>query len=200
MALAKKERRITITIGLIIGITISSMIVRHALDVKSNQAAQRPGNYNSQHSASGNISFSALPDAVTDAIPHGIVVYFEGNRSSVTGMTKELVDCWVIETAGSFRSERLFILAEADKSSQAKIKFSRASEIYVQTKNGYSDQQLEGHLDREKFKIIGRNSRSNEQIVQIRNFSPTELIKADKFLNSLEVVKSTRFSPWSPAR
>lgn len=200
MALAKKERRITIAIGLIIGITVSSMIVRHALDVKSNQAAQRPGNYNSQHSASGNNSFSALPDAVTDAIPHGIVVYFEGNRSSVTGMTKGLVDCWVIETAGSFRSERLFILAEADKAFPTNIKFSRASEIYVRTMNGYSDQHLEGHLDGEKFKIIGRNSRSNEQIVQIRNFSPTEMLKADKFLNSLEVVKSTRFSPWSPAR
>jgi len=200
MALAKKERRITIAIGLIIGITVSSMIVRHALNVKSDQAAQRPGNYNSQHSASGNVSFSALPDAVRNAIPHGIVVYFEGNRSSVTGRTKELVDCWVIETAGSFRSERLFILAEAEKTVPAKIKLSRATEIYVQTKNGYSGEDLERHLDEEKFKIIGRNSRSNEHIVQIRNFSPTELLKADNFLNSLEFVKSTRFSPWSPVR
>ena len=43
MALQKKERRFTIAIGLIIGVTISSMIVRHALSIKEEQSAQRPG-------------------------------------------------------------------------------------------------------------------------------------------------------------
>jgi len=200
MALAKNERRITIAIGLVIGITASSMIVRHALNVKSEQAAQRPGNYKSLQTASGNVDFPALPDPVSRAIPNGIVVYFEGNRSSITGMSSKLVDCWIIETTGSFRSERLFVLAEAESPSHAKINLARATEMYVMLENGYANENLEKLLDEELFKIIGRNSKSKEHIVQIRNFSPTALHEADKFLNSLEIVKSTRFLPWSPAR
>ena len=200
MTLAKKERRITIAIGLIIGITVSSMIVRHALNVKSEQTAQRPGNYSSLRTASGNVTFPALPQTIKQAVPNGIVVYFEGNRSSISGLTKELVDCWVIETSGSFRSERLFILAEAEWPSHASTNLIRATEMYVKLENGFTKKYLKEILNNEQFKIIGYNSKSEEYIVQIRNFAPTELIKAEQFLNSLEVVRSTRFLPWFPVR
>ena len=198
MALQKKERRFTIAIGLIIGVTISSMIVRHALSIKEEQSAQRPGNYNSQFSASGNVNFPALPNGIKQAIPNGIVVYFEGNRSSITGRMNDLVDCWVIETSGSFRSERLFILAETDSVSHQKVKFLRSSEIYVTLNDWADEDKLNQKLDSDKFHIIGRNTKSGEYIVQVRNFSPTELDKAKAYLNSLNSVKSTRFVPWRP--
>ena len=41
MALRKKERRLTIAVGLIIGVTVSSLLVKHALSVKSEQAAKK---------------------------------------------------------------------------------------------------------------------------------------------------------------
>jgi len=84
MGLGKKERRLTIAIGLIIGVTASSMLVRHALDVKDEQATKKPGNYNSLHSAVGNVEFPPLPEKVKKAVPNGIVVFYEGNRTSVS--------------------------------------------------------------------------------------------------------------------
>ena len=118
MILGKKERRITIAIGLLIGITTSSLLVKYALSVKNEQTSRKPGNYNSLHSAVGNKKFPPLPLSIENAIPNGIVVYFEGNRTSLLSTEIQKVDSWVIETTGSFRSERLFILAEVDSSHQ----------------------------------------------------------------------------------
>ena len=198
MALQKKERRFTIAIGLIIGVTVSSMIVRHALNVKEEQSAHRPGNYNSQFSALGNVNFPPLPNGIKQRIPNGIVVYFEGNRSSVSGTINGLVDCWVIETSGSFRSERLFVLAETDSVSHQKVKFLRSSEIYVTLNDWADEDRLIQKLDSDKFRIIGKNTKSGEYIVQVRNFSPTELEQAKVHLKSLNSVKSTRFVTWRP--
>ena len=61
MTLRKKERRLTIAVGLIIGVTASSFLVKHALNVKNEQAALKPGNYNSLHSAIGDVKFPPLP-------------------------------------------------------------------------------------------------------------------------------------------
>ena len=110
----------------------------------------------------------------------------------------DLVDCWVIETSGSFRSERLFILAETDSVSHQKVKFLRSSEIYVTLNDWADEDKLNQKLDSDKFHIIGKNTKSGEYIVQVRNFSPTELDKAKAYLNSLNSVKSTRFVPWRP--
>ena len=90
MSLGKKERRFTIAIGLIIGVTASSMLVKHALEVKDEQAAQKPGNYNSQRTAVGNIPFQALPKPVILAIPNGVEVLLEGQALRIKGAKGEL--------------------------------------------------------------------------------------------------------------
>ena len=199
MALRTKERRLTIAVGLIIGVTASSLLVRYALNVKNEQAAQKPGNYDSLHSAVGNIKFPPLPASVKEAIPHGIVVFFEENRTSLVNLPYN-VDSWVIEMSGSFRSERLFILAEVEKSINQTAHFFRASEIYVKLKNNDLLTSFEHSLDETKFRVIGRNSFTDDYILQVRNFSPTNLANAGLFLNSHHMVKKTRFSEWTPSR
>ena len=204
MALRKKERRITIAIGLVIGVTMSSMLVKHALKVKDEQTSNKPGNYNSSRSAVDNVWFPDLPQAVRQAIPNGIVVFFEGNRTNLSDTAVKKVNTWVIETSGSFRSERLFILAEATNDESAKVNFYRASEVYVKLKgdllNKDLNEEFRSALDSDQYRIIGRNSHSSEQIVQVKNFSPTELLKTKKFLSSLSMVESVRFSRWEPGR
>jgi hypothetical protein len=200
MGLRKKERRLTIAIGLIIGITASSMLVRHALDVKEEQAAQRPGNYNTQHSAVGHVKFPPLPESVQKAIPNGIVVFFEANRSSLSPENNKIINSWVIETSGSFRSERLFILAEVSLNKTPHAQFFRASEFYVKLNDSKLRNEFDTLLNREKFKIIGKNSASFEYIVQVKNFSPSDLEIAKKFLLSLSPVRSVRLTPWVPNR
>lgn len=200
MGLGKTERRITIAIGLIIGVSVSSMLVKHALDVKEEQSAKRPGNYHSMHSAVGNVAFPPLPEAVKRAVPNGIVVFFEANRTSLSESPEKIVSTWVIETSGSFRSERLFVLAEVDHGDLPKIQFFRASEVYVKLNAAHSRESLEDGLDEEKFFIIGQNSASSEYIVQVRNFSPSDLMQAKHFLQSLRCVQSVRLVPWAPMR
>jgi len=199
MGLGKRERKFTIAIGLIIGVTASSMLVRYALDVKEEQAAQKPGNYNSLHSAVGNVKFPPLPEQVQKAVPNGIVVFFEANRTSLDDWSEEgMVDSWVIETSGSFRSERLFVLAEVNHGPTSQTQFFRASEVYVKLNRSSDRDTLEDRLDENKFYIIGKNSVSSEYIVQVRNFSPSDLDEALRFLQSLPEVNSVRLSPWTP--
>jgi len=199
MGLGKRERKFTIAIGLIIGVTASSMLVRYALDVKDEQAAQKPGNYNSLHSAVGNVKFPPLPEQVQKAVPNGIVVFFEANRTSLDDWSEEgMVDSWVIETSGSFRSERLFVLAEVNHGPTSQTQFFRASEVYVKLNRSSDRDTLEDRLDENKFYIIGKNSVSSEYIVQVRNFSPSDLDEALRFLQSLPEVNSVRLSPWTP--
>ena len=200
MSLGKKERRITIAIGLIIGVTASSMLVRHALDIKSEKTALRPGNYKSLHTAVGNIPFPPLPETVSTAVPSGIVIHYEGNRSSLSGSHLNKVNSWVIETTGSFRSERLFILAEQELESASNIQLFRAAEIYTRLKNDNTLDSFEKLLDEDVFHIIGRNHSTDELIVQSRNFSPTDLEKAIRFLTATNLVASTRLHPWVSSR
>ena len=47
MAISKNERRLSIWIGIAIGIALSSMLVRYALQKKTQQTNERPGNYKS---------------------------------------------------------------------------------------------------------------------------------------------------------
>ncbi len=199
MSLGKKERRFTIAIGLVIGVTVSSMLVKHAFEIKDQQTSNKPGNYNSRESAVGNVKFPVLPDSIRQAVPNGIVVFYEENRSSLTETNDEKVDTWVIETSGSFRSERLFVLAEVRRSVASKTNFFRASEIYARLKSGHREEVLKNALDEEKYRIIGNNSLSGEFIVQIRNFSPPELERAKKHLLSLPMVESVRFPHWMPS-
>jgi hypothetical protein len=200
MSLGKKERRIIIAIGLTIGVTASSMLVRHALDIKKEKTALRPGNYKSLHTAVGNIPFPPLPESVSTAIPSGIVVHYEENRSSLSGSHFNKVNSWVIETTGSFRSERLFILAEQELKSASNIQLFRAAEIYIRLRNENIMDSLENLLDEDLFHIIGRNHSTDELIVQSRNFSPTDLEKAINFLKATNLITSTRLPPWVSSR
>jgi len=198
VSLKKKERRIVIGIGLAIGVTVSSLLVRHAIDIKEEQAVQKPGSYPSQMSAVGNTPFPAVPPSIEKVIPNGIVVYYEANRTSLTGQREQPVNTWVIETTGSFRSERLFLLVEINERAPKQTQYFRASEIYVKGADDMEQEELENLLDEEHFRIIGQNQSSKEYIVQLRDFSPNGLSQSIEMFESLPMVKQVRMSPWVP--
>ena len=133
MSISKKERTLSIWIGLAIGITLSSLLFRYALNEKEAKTRQRPGNFDTNTTAQGS-SFDPLPEAVAKEISGGIVVFFDKNESIC-----ESHDCWkklpkwVIETSGAFRSERLFVLIEQDPADKTSHRFFRASELYVKS-------------------------------------------------------------------
>ena len=191
MAISKKERSLSIWVGIAIGVAVSSMLVRYALQKKTEQTQERPGNYKSLACAADGSPFDALPVQIKKKIPHGIVVYFENNQTVTENNSALYTRTWIIESAGSFRSERLFVSVK-QKSTQSTFTdegeffFNRASELYLKPCSGVKKINIENSLDPEKYKIIGRNSKTDELILQIKDFSPLG------FRNSLQRLKGMK--------
>jgi len=199
MAISKRERTLSIWIGIAIGVACSSMLFRYALEEKEERSRNRPGNYDSLLTASEGKPFDPLPEAVTSIIPNGIVIYFDRNDSVslVPPVTSSMK--WVIETAGSFRSERLFILVEENPGGPSGYDCYRASELYLALVPGVSEQRLEEALDEDRFRIIGLNEATRECIVQIKDFSPAGIRSSLRELSEVEgLVEGVRLSPWKP--
>ncbi|NBQ03243.1 MAG: hypothetical protein EBU27_08535, partial [Opitutae bacterium] len=97
MGLNKKDRRISIWIGVIIGVTISSLLFRYAINDKNERASKRPGSYESNMTAVGYHTFPGIPNSIRDAIPHGLVLHYESNFSVLEETSSRNV-CWVIES------------------------------------------------------------------------------------------------------
>ena len=165
------------------------------LGMKEKQTQNRPGNYDSLKTASDRTPFPPLPESVTKKIPHGIVVYFDQNESITvehsTGFTRK----WIIETAGA----RLFILVEETPEVPSQYHYSRASEFYLKINDNHDQERLEEKLDPERYQIIGKNSKSGEWILQIKDISPPGIRSSLKELALFKpVVEGVRLSPWNP--
>lgn len=206
MAISKKERRLSIWIGIAIGIAISSMLVRYALQKKSQQIKERPGNYKSLACAANGGPFDPIPKKITDRIPHGIVIYFESNQRNSEKNESTLEKSWIIESAGSFRSERLFVLAQeitpvGNRNSANEYLFHRASELYLLPHQEVTIERFEKLIDPEEYKIIGENSKTGDWILQIKDFSPTGLRKTKNLLSSMDsLISKVKMIPWTPSR
>ena len=197
MGLNKKDRRISIWIGIIIGITLSSMLFRYAINDKNERSSMRLGSYDSNVTAVGNIPFPEIPKLIKDSIPRGLVLYFENNFSVSRPNETNGTDCWVIESGGVLRSERLFILAENNGS--AKVDFYRASELYVTATENSDLKDLEKELPEDNFRILGQNKKTLEYILQIKEFYPGKL---REYLQQIPIkfksIKEVRLYPWLP--
>lgn len=178
------------------------MLVRYALQKKTEQTQERPGNYKSQTCAADGSPFDELPDQIREKIPHGIVVYFENNQTLTDMNFTFYTRTWIIESAGSFRSERLFVSVK-QKSTQSTFQdggeflFHRASELYIKPCPGVKKITIENSLNPDECKIIGRNSKTDEWILQIKDISP------DGFRNSLQrlngmtnLISTINLIPW----
>jgi hypothetical protein len=197
MGLNKKDRRISIWIGIIIGVTLSSMLFRYAINDKNERSSMRLGSYDSNVTAVGNFPFPKIPKLIKDSIPRGLVLHFENNFSVSRPNETNGTDCWVIESGGVLRSERLFILAENNGS--AKVDFYRASELYVTATENSDLKDLEKELPEDNFRILGQNKKTLEYILQIKEFYPGKL---REYLQQIPIqfksIKEVRLYPWLP--
>ena len=197
MGLNKKDRRISIWIGVIIGVTISSLLFRYAINDKNERASKRPGSYESNMTAVGYHTFPGIPNSIRDAIPHGLVLHYESNFSIFEETSSKNV-CWVIESSGALRSERLFILAELDPSETPA--FYLASEMYITASENTTFEMLEQQLPEENFRILGQNQRTSEYIIQIKEFDPRKFREVLRQLpKKFKSIKQVRPYPWSPS-
>jgi hypothetical protein len=197
MGLNKKDRRISIWVGVIIGVTISSLLFRYAINDKNERTSMRPGSYESNMTAVGGHTFPGIPNAIREAIPHGLVLHHESNFSMFEETSSKNV-CWVIESGGALRSERLFIIAELNPNETPA--FYRASEIYIKAAENTTLEMLEQQLPEENFRILGQNQRTSEYILQIKEFDPRKFRETLRQLpKKFKSIKQVRPYPWSPS-
>ena len=202
MGLSKSERRVAIWVGVGIGVAVSSMLVRVALQKKNEQMSNLPGNFDSLRTAVGGKPFPSVPAELKERFSNAVVVHYEGNASEHSSPAKN----WVIESAGSFRSERLFVLVEestgeGDGASEKEpvFRYFRASEAQVTLKSGVKMDDLKDVLDEERFQVIGANSQNGNPIVQFRDISPPGIRKAIAELKGFAgLVDSASLSPFPP--
>lgn len=200
MSLNKKDRRISIWVGVVIGVAISSMLFKYAIKDKNTRALQRSGSYDSNVTAVDGLPFPSVPDSILNVIPHGLVLYHESNFSISGNFDQANTDCWIIESSGALRSERLFVLIEINVGEKERVLFYRASELYVSPEAGSTRQMIEQKLPGSDFRVIGENKKTDEYIVQIKEFSPDKL---SDYLNQIPkkypCIKKIRLSPWYPS-
>ncbi|MEC8420024.1 MAG: hypothetical protein VXZ32_02765 [Verrucomicrobiota bacterium] len=195
MGLNKKDRRISIWIGVLIGITLSSMLFRYAINDKNERASTRKGSYQSGVTAISGLPCPPIPEILKKTIPQGIVIHYEANQSVSDFEKSYQTDCWVIESSGAIRSERLFILAEIKKGKD--IAFYRASELYLTAEDGVDETTLSEQLPTDKFRILGQNSKTSEFILQVKEISPKAILNNLKELPlQFSNVKKVRLYPW----
>ena len=200
MGLSKTERRVAIWVGVGIGVAVSSMLVRVALQKKNEQMSNLPGNFDSLRTAVGGKPFPSVPVELGERFSNAVVVHYEGNATGHPSPVKN----WVIESVGSFRSERLFVLVEEStgkgtSEEQRTLRFFRASEAQVTLKSGVQADDLEAVLDEERFQLIGTNSQTGNPIVQFRDISPRGIRKAIAELKGFSgLVSAAALSPFPP--
>ena len=196
MSLSKRERRLTIWIGIAIGVACSSMLVRYAFNQKEIKAKERPGNYDSGRTAADQKAFPPLPLEAQKDLPRGIVVFHDFNQSILN--ENESFSSWVVEITGNFRSERLFVLVEKNNQSGS-LDYFRASEIYLLLQPKKNKAQLEFYLDKDSQRVIGKNSKTHEFIIQIKNIKPKEIRKTlQLFRKNTSLIANARVVPWQP--
>ena len=202
MGLSKTERRVAIWVGVGIGVAVSSMLVRVALQKKNEQMSNLPGNFDSLRTAVGGKPFPSVPVELGERFSNAVVVHYEGNATGHPSPVKN----WVLESVGSFRSERLFVLVEEStgegngtSEEEPTLRFFRASEAQVTLKSGVQADDLEAVLDEERFQLIGTNSQNGNPIVQFRDISPPGIRKAIAELKGFSgLVSAATLSPFPP--
>ena len=153
MSLSKPERRIAIWVGVIIGVTASSMLFKYAIREKNERSSQRIGSYDSNFTAVLRQKFPPVPKEIRENFPNGLVLYHESNQTLFPDTEAKNEDYWIIETTGAFRSERLFILARIrpHAQKQTEAKFYRASELYFTLSSASDPQELKDFYLRMNF-------------------------------------------------
>lgn len=200
MTITKNEHRLAIGVGIALGVLFSSMLVRYAFQSKEQKMQHQAGNYNTLETAFDGLPFYPLPEEIRDKLKHGIVVHYDSNQSIMSTSDQASSRSWVIETVGSFRSERLFVLAEQTlEGNSSRISFYRASELYLKFHDPVNLDKFKRRLDQDRFRIIGKNSSSEEWILQIKNFSPRDILNTmAELINKFPELSGIRPVNWTP--
>ena len=178
--LNKKERGVTITVGLTIGIILSFGLVSRWKEDRDAYQKNLPGNYDSNRTAYGKTLSEPPPESIQEEYPGGRVLYHvhEAN-ASVTLPGKALPEnIWILTTNnGSYKFVRVE-QAAADGNATGTLSLYRGAEIFAWTSPGTSEDELRDALPEGRYNLLGKNELRGCYLVQFREVSPEGLPEA----------------------
>ena len=177
MTLNKKERGLTITAGLAIGIILSFGLLSRWQKDRDEIEKNLPGNYDSNRTAYGQALSTPPPATICERYPGGRVLYHltEANASVSLPGQPAPEQIWILTTKnGSYKFVRVE-QAAGDGNATGALWLYRGAEIFAWTRPGASEDDLREALPEDRYNLLGRNERRGCYLVQFREVSPAGL-------------------------
>jgi hypothetical protein len=191
MTLNKKERGITITAGLAIGIILSFGLLSRWQKDRDEIEKNLPGNYDSNRTAHGQALSTPPPATIRERYPGGRVLYHltEANASVSLPGQPPPEQVWILTTKnGSYKFVRVE-QAAGDGNATGALWLYRGAEIFAWTRPGASEDDLREALPEDRYNLLGRNERRGCYLVQFREVSPEGLPTAMRELLAKSVIE-----------
>ena len=191
MTLNKKERGITITAGLAIGIILSFGLLSRWQKDRDEIERNLPGNYDSNRTAHGQALSTPPPATIRERYPGGRVLYHLAEANSSVSLPGQPApeQIWILTTKnGSYKFVRVE-QAAGDGNATGALWLYRGAEIFAWTRPGASEDDLRKALPEDRYNLLGRNERRGCYLVQFREVSPEGLPTAMRELLAKSVIE-----------
>ena len=174
VSLNKKERGLTIAVGVSIGVVLSWALFSQWHEDRGEIEQNLSGNYDSNITVLGKPLALVPPKQIQIRYPKGRVLYHaaEVNASSTIPGQDTPENAWILTvSSGRFKFVRVEQKASGDANSTGALSLYRGAEVFVWTRPSVSEDELRESLPEDQFKVIGRNTRRDCYLVQFRETS-----------------------------
>ncbi|MFP6900479.1 MAG: hypothetical protein VCA36_06025 [Opitutales bacterium] len=181
MTLNKKERGLTIAVGITIGVVLSWALFSRWQEDRKEFKQNLPGNYDSNLTAHGQPLVIGPPEQIQIRYPKGRVLYHatDANASSTIPGHDAAENIWILTVAsGRFKFVRVEQEVSGDANATGVVSLYRGAEMFAWTGPGVSEDDLREALTKERYNVLGKNERLGCYIIQFREISPMGLPSA----------------------
>ncbi len=198
VALNKKERNLTIAVGLTIGVAISWGLLSRWQQDRDELAKNLPGNYDSNRTAHGQPMSVPPPMEIQERYPGGRVLYHvaEVNSSVILPAHDAPKQIWILTAKnGKYKFVRVEQAVPVDANATPLLSLYRGAEVFAWTRPGVSEDDLRDTLPEERYNLLGKNDRRGCYLIQFREVSPAGLPAAMRELAENSAVSKVEPCP-----
>lgn len=191
VTLNKKERNLTIAVGVTIGVVLSWGLITRWQEDRDEIEKNLPGKYDSNVTAHGIPMTKPPPQDIQNQFPGGRVLYHlpDANASVTLPGSEPPEHIWILTTKnGSYKFVRVEQAKAGDANSTGPISLYRGAEVFAWTRPGVSEDDFRAALPADRFNLLGENARRGCYLVQFREVSPEGLPNALRTLIAKPVV------------
>ena len=198
VTLNKKERNLTIAVGVTIGVTLSWSLLSMWKDDREAFEKNLPGNYDSNRTAHGQPLAVPPPMKIQARYPGGRVLYHvdEVNSSVILPDQPVPEQVWILTTRnGKYKFVRVEQAVPVDANAAPVLNLYRGAEVFAWTRPGVSEDDLRDTLPEERYNLLGKNDRRGCYLIQFREVSPAGLPAAMRELAENSAVSKVEPCP-----